>query len=106
MSDAAVFGVLLDAFGEWELVVPDFFGGFAFGEENQVGVYSGIGVEHTLGQADDGVDITFFKEFFLDGGFDAFAKKRTVGKHDACPSVVLTKAGGRRVYFWCLSAMA
>ena len=85
----AVFGVLFYAFGERELVVPDFFGGFAFGEENQIGVHSGIGVEHALGQADDSVNIAFFKQFFLDGGFNALAEKRAVGKHDAGAAVGL-----------------
>ena len=87
MGDAAVFGVLFDAFGKRELVVPDFFGGFALGKENQVGVHSGVGVEHALREADDGVDIALFKEFFLDGGFHALAKKRAVGKHNACAAV-------------------
>jgi len=34
VGDTAVFGVLLDAFGKRELVVPDFFGGFAFGKKD------------------------------------------------------------------------
>ena len=96
MGDAAIFGVLFDTFGERELVVPDFFGGHRAAcrraklcKENQVGVYSGVGIEYALGQADDGVDIAFFKEFFLDGGFDTLAEKRAVGKHDARAAVGL-----------------
>src|SRR3989344_7937915 len=87
MGDAAVFGVLFDTFGKWELIVPDIFGGFAFGKENQIGVHSGIRIEHALRQADDSMDITLLKQFFLDCSFDTLTKKRTIRKHDARAAV-------------------
>src|SRR3989338_762344 len=89
VGDATVFGVLFYTFGKRELVIQDFSGRFAFGKENQIRIHSGVGVKDALGQADDGVDIAFFKEFFLDGGFDALAEKRAVGKHDAGAAVGL-----------------
>jgi len=39
------FGVGLVAGGVGVFVVPDFFCGFAFGEEKEVGFYAGVGAE-------------------------------------------------------------
>jgi hypothetical protein len=39
------------------LVIPDFLGGRAFGEEEEVGADAGVGIEDAIGQADDGVEV-------------------------------------------------
>jgi hypothetical protein len=39
------------------LVIPDFFRGRAFGEEEEVGADAGVGIEDAVGQADDRVQV-------------------------------------------------
>src|SRR5437660_11550392 len=45
--------VTLHALGVGMLVVPDVSGGMPLGEEQQVGFDTGVGTEHSIGQADD-----------------------------------------------------
>src|SRR5690606_25263122 len=73
--------VILDARGIAVLVVPDMLGGLAFGEEQQVGFDAGVGVEHPIGQAHDGVQIALGEQLFLDAAFAAFAKQKAIGQH-------------------------
>ena len=54
------------------LVIPDFFGGCAFLEEEQIGGNGG-GVEGGLREADDGVEVAVSEELFADALFVAVA---------------------------------
>ena len=61
------------------LVIPDFLGRLALGEEKQVGLDAGVGGEDAIRQADDGVEIALGEQGFLEPGFDAFAEEGPVG---------------------------
>ncbi|MNN10391.1 hypothetical protein D3C81_1233130 [compost metagenome] len=67
-------GVALVAGRVLVLVEPHVLGGCAFGEEQQVGLDTSVGVEHAVGQANDGVQVALGQQLFLDAAFDAFAK--------------------------------
>ena len=82
------FGVGLVAGWVGVFVVPDFFCGFAFGEEEEVGFYAGVGAEHAVWEADDCVQVAFLKEFFFDAGFYAFAEEGAVREDDSAASSV------------------
>ena len=84
------FGFLLAllAFGEAVLVIPDFFGGRAFLEEEQVG-RNGGGVEGGLREADDGVEVAVGEEFFADALFVAVARDAAVGQDDGAAATGL-----------------
>jgi hypothetical protein len=61
----------------------------ALGEEQQVGLDGGVGREHALGQADDGVQLAVAQQQFLQRAFDAIAKQKAIGQHH----------GGAAVFF-------
>jgi hypothetical protein len=69
------------ALGQRQLVVPDGVGGAAALEEQQVGGDVGVGREHALRQAHDGVELELLEHLLLDDGADAVAKQGAVG-HD------------------------
>ena len=58
-------GVVLPAFGERLLVVPDIFGGTGTVKEDEIGWNAGVGREDAVGQADDGVEIKVFSSSSL-----------------------------------------
>ncbi len=62
--------VALCALGIGVLVIPDFLGGLALGEKEEVGADAGIGIEDAVGEADDRVQIALGEEVFFDAGFD------------------------------------
>ena len=68
------------------LVEPDGVGGLALGEEEEVGLDAGVGIEDAIGQADDGVEVALPHEEFFDLGLDAFAKERAVRQDDCAAS--------------------
>ena len=74
-------GVVLAAFGQRLLVVPDVLGRAGAVEEEQVRRDAGVGREDAVGQADDGVQVELLEQFLLDAGADAVAEERAVG-HD------------------------
>jgi len=51
-------------------VKPDLLRGFAFGEEQEVGLDAGVRGKDTVGQADDGVQVALVQQFLLDAGLD------------------------------------
>ena len=81
--DGLGFGVVLPAFGQRLLVVPDFFGRMGAVEEHEVRRDARVGSEDTVGQADDGVEIEVFEQFFFDAGADAVAEEGAVGNDDS-----------------------
>ena len=81
--DRLCFGVILPAFGERLLVVPDVFRGTGAVEEEEIRRNARVWSEDAVGQADDGVEIEVFEQFFLDAGADAVAEERAVGDDDA-----------------------
>ena len=60
--------------------------GRAFGEEQQVGLDAGVGIEHAVGQPDDRVQVALVEQPLLDPRLDAFAEQRAVGQHDRAAS--------------------
>ena len=80
--DRLGLGVVLPAFGQRLLVVPDFLGRAGAVEEEQVGRDARVGREDAVGQADDGVEVELLEQFFLDAGADAVAEERAVGHDD------------------------
>ena len=79
--DGLGFGVVLPAFGQRLLVIPDLLVGPRAIEEQDIGRDARVGREHAVGQTDDGVEIEFFEQFFLDAGADAVAEECAV-RHD------------------------
>ena len=75
-------GIGFLAFGDKVFVEPDILGRLAFLEEEQVGADGGVGPEHGVGQADDGVQVALFHEMLLEPRLDAFAEQRAVGQDD------------------------
>jgi hypothetical protein len=65
------------------LVIPDFRGGRALGEEKEIGADAGVGVEDSVGQADDGVEVALVEQGFLDAGLDAFAEEGAVWQDES-----------------------
>jgi len=82
------FGVGLVAGGVGVFVVPDFFCGFAFGEEEEIGFYAGVGAEDAVWEADYCVQVAFLQEFFFDAGFCAFAEEGAVREDYSAASSV------------------
>ena len=80
--------VAFDALGIGMLVVPDGFGGHALGEKKQVGLDAGVGVEHAVGQAHDGVQVALGEQFLLEPGFHALAEEKAVGQHHGGTALV------------------
>ena len=81
--------VALHAFGIGVLVVPDVLGGPALGEEQQVGLDAGVGIEHAVGQADDGVQVALFQQGLLEAGLHAFAEQKAIGQDHGGAALVL-----------------
>ena len=79
-ADGLGHGVGFLACGHAVLVEPDLFGWLALLKEQQVGADAGVGFEHAVGQAHDGVQVALFQQVFLEAGFDAFAEQRAVGQ--------------------------
>ncbi len=73
--------VVLPTFWERLLVVPNIFGGARTVEEEKIRRDTRVGSEDTVGQADDGVKIKVFEQFFFDAGADAVAEERAVGDY-------------------------
>src|SRR5262249_33735814 len=84
--DRLGFGVVLPAFGKRLLIVPDFFGGMGPVEEHEIRRNAGVWSEDPVGEADDGVKIKIFEQFFFDASADAVAEKGTVGHDDGGPA--------------------
>ena len=74
-------GVVLPAFGQRLLVVPDFFRRPGAVEEQQVGRDARVRREHAVGQPDDRVQVEVLEQFLLDPRADAIAEERAV-RHD------------------------
>ncbi len=87
-ADGLGLGIALVAGRIGMLVVPDFLGWRALGEEQQVGLDAGVGGEDAVGQADDGVQVALAEQLFLDPRFDAFAEQRAVGQDNGGTAVV------------------
>ena len=77
-------------------VIPDMLGRLAFGEEQQVGFDAGVGAEHAIGQAHDGVQVAFFQQFFLEAGFHAFAEEETIGQDHGGAALVFEQLDDQR----------
>ena len=50
-------------------------------KNKQVGANAGVGIEHAIGQAHNGVQVTLGEQRFLDAGLNAFTEERAVGQH-------------------------
>ena len=77
--DRRGFGVVLPAFWQRLLVIPDFARRAGAVEEQQIRRDAGVGREHAVRQPDDGVQVEFLEQFFFDAGAHAIAKQRAVG---------------------------
>jgi len=47
-------------------VIPDVLGFLPLGEKEKIRLDAGVGCEDAVGQADDGVQVAFVEELFLD----------------------------------------
>jgi len=65
------FGVVLAAFGQWLLVIPNFLCWAGSVEEEEIRRYAGVRSENAVGQADDGVKVEILQQFFFDSGAHA-----------------------------------
>ena len=65
------------------LVVPDMFRGRALGEKEDIGADAGVGIEHAVGQADDGVQIAVGEQGLFDSRLHAFAEEGAVWQDEA-----------------------
>ena len=72
-------GVVLPAFGERLLVVPDIFGGTGTVKEDEIGWNAGVGREDAVGQSHNRVEIEVFQQLFFDAGADAISEEGAVG---------------------------
>ena len=88
--DGFGFGVALLPFGQAVLVIPDFLGGRAFLEEEQIRGDGG-GVEGGLREADDGVEVAVGEELFADALLVAVSGDAAVGQHDGAAATGLEK---------------
>src|SRR5215204_2740839 len=88
--DAALQVLEADRFGHrigflafWHavLVEPDVLGRLAFLEKQKVGTDRGVGLEHRIGQADDGVEVTLLHQMFLEPRLHAFAEQSAIRQH-------------------------
>jgi len=83
------FVVALDAFRVWMFVVPDMLGGFAFSEEQQIGLDAGIGREHAVGQAHDGVQVALLQQHFFQSGFHTLTEQEAIRQYHGGTAPVL-----------------
>ena len=72
------FGVVLPAFGQRLLVVPDVLGRAGAVEEEEIGGDRRVWGEDAVWQADDRVEVEFLEEFLFDAGADAVAEEDAV----------------------------
>ena len=82
--------------GDAVLVEPDLLGRLALLEEQQVGADAGVGLEHAVGQPDDGVQVALLQQVLLEPRLDAFAEQRAVGQHDGGAAARLEQADDQR----------
>ena len=80
--------VALYAFGVGVLKVPHVFGGCAFFKKQDIGLDAGVGVEHAIGEAHDGMKVAPLHEFFFDAGLYAFAKEGAIGQDHGTASLL------------------
>ncbi|MCY1466037.1 hypothetical protein D9M71_842600 [compost metagenome] len=71
------------------LVEPHLLGRRTLGEEQQDGLDPGVGVEHAVGQANDGVQVALSQQLFLDPRLDALAEQEAVRQHHGGATAVL-----------------
>ncbi len=76
------FAVALHTGGVAVFVEPNGVGGFALGEEEQVGLDAGVGGEDAVRQADDGMQVALLHEQLLHLGLHAFAKEGAIRQDD------------------------
>ena len=81
--DRLGFSVILPAFRERLLVVPDFFGRMRSVEEQEVCRNARVWSEDAVGQADDCMEIEVFEQFLFDAGADAIAEECAVRDDDS-----------------------
>ena len=91
-SDGFGHGIGFLVVGHEMFVEPDVPGRLAFLEEQEVGADGGIGFEHGVGQADDGVEVALLHQVFFESGFDAFAEQGAVGEDDCGASARLEQS--------------
>ena len=60
------------------LVEPNILCRLTLLEEQQISPDRGVGAEHGIGQADDGMEVTFLHQVFLETGLDALAEQRAI----------------------------
>ncbi len=86
-------GVVLPAFRQGVLVIPDLFCRSGAVEEEQVRRNTRIGCKYTVRQADNGVEAEFFEEFLLDTDADAVSEQGAVGNDDGGPGGSTCRCG-------------
>src|SRR2546426_2357732 len=77
--DGLSFGVVLPAFGQRVLIIPDVFRQPGAIKEQQVSWNACIGRKDTVGKPDDGMKVELLEQFLLDAGADTVAKKGAIG---------------------------
>ena len=70
-------------------------GGLTLGEEQQVGLDAGVGVEHAVGQAHDGVQVALFQQDLLEAGLHAFAEQEAIGQDHGGAALILEQLDDR-----------
>ena len=83
-----------DALRVGVLVEPDFLGGGLLalgflGEEEDVGLDAGVGIEDAARQADDGVEVALGEEGFFEAGFHPSPKRKPSGRTTAARPLFL-----------------
>ena len=93
--------VVLPAFGQRLLVIPDILRRAGAVEEKDVRGDAGVGREDAVGQAHDGVEIEILEQFFLDASADAIAEECAVWHDDggACRASA-ARASSLRMMSW------
>ena len=86
--------VVLAAFGQRLLVVPDRLGRSGPVEEQQVRRDGCVRGEDAVGQPDDRVQVELREQLVLDPGADAIAEQRAVGHDDRGPAAALIPRAG------------
>lgn len=79
--DGRGLGVVLPAFGQWRLVMPELARWPGAVEEQEVRRDAGVGREHPVKQPDDGVEVEVLEQPLLDasaGGMDGLERVVTV----------------------------
>jgi len=84
--------ILLAPLWRRHLVVPDLLRPPRLLEEQEVRGYGGVGLEDTVGEADDRVQVALGQKLLLDASTDTVAEQDPVGYDDAAPAAVLELA--------------